>query len=204
MILRTSSPKSNFGADLARPPEIRRPMPFLRLYARVLGLLRPVIWMALALAAGNVALAFTLFAEPLLFGKVIDRLAGAQSAGTVPQWVALRPWLALWAASGCLDLRQRGRLRCTPIGSRIEAASRPWRPISNTWCICRSASTRARIRAFAQGDDRGLDGHVRGLAVVLPRAFRRARGDLVLLPTTLAVNWRLGAILIVLVWCSAS
>jgi hypothetical protein len=60
-------------------------MSFLRLYAGVLGLLRPVLWMALALEAGNVALALTLFIDPLLFGKVIDRLVGAQGAGAVPQ-----------------------------------------------------------------------------------------------------------------------
>ena len=49
-------------------------MSFTRLYGRVLGLLAAQKWLAAALVLANVALAVSQFAEPLLFGKVIDQL----------------------------------------------------------------------------------------------------------------------------------
>ena len=79
-------------------------MSFLRLYARVLGLLRPVATLAFLLALGNVGLAFAQFADPLLFGKVVDRLANAQSAHEAPQWADIGPWLALWAGFGLFSI----------------------------------------------------------------------------------------------------
>jgi hypothetical protein len=47
-----------------------------RLYAGVLGLLGPQIRLGWALALANVALAAAQFAEPVLFGRIIDSLAG--------------------------------------------------------------------------------------------------------------------------------
>lgn len=74
-------------------------MSFLRLYARVLARLRPVISAAAMLAIVNLALAFAQFAEPLLFGKVVDRLAsGAHS------WAEIAPWLAAWAGFGLFSI----------------------------------------------------------------------------------------------------
>jgi hypothetical protein len=49
-------------------------MSFIRLYARVLGLLGPEKRLAAGLALVNVALAVSQFAEPMLFGKVIHQL----------------------------------------------------------------------------------------------------------------------------------
>ena len=79
-------------------------MSFLRLYARVLALLRPVVILAVVLALANVALAFAQFAEPLLFGKVVDRLASAQSRNAAPQWDDIGPWVALWAGFGLFSI----------------------------------------------------------------------------------------------------
>ncbi len=67
-------------------------MSFLRLFVRVLALLSPVIASAVALALANIALAFTQFAEPMLFGKVVDQLARG-----VKSWGGIAPWLAAWA-----------------------------------------------------------------------------------------------------------
>ena len=47
-------------------------MTILRLYARVLGLLGPQIRLGWVLAFANVALAAAQFAEPVLFGRIID------------------------------------------------------------------------------------------------------------------------------------
>jgi glucan exporter ATP-binding protein len=51
-------------------------MSLLRIYLRVLGLLAPEKWLAIALAFANVALAAVFLLEPWLFGRVVDALAG--------------------------------------------------------------------------------------------------------------------------------
>jgi len=58
----------------------------LRLYARVLGLLGPQIRLGWVLAFANVALAAAQFAEPVLFGRIIDSLAGVQGTGHSISW----------------------------------------------------------------------------------------------------------------------
>jgi ATP-binding cassette subfamily B protein len=59
-------------------------MSFLRIYLRVLGLLESEAWLALTLAAANIALAVAQFVEPVLFGHIIDALSGALPAGVWP------------------------------------------------------------------------------------------------------------------------
>ena len=69
-------------------------MKILPLYARVLGLLGPQIRLGWALALANVALAAAQFAEPVLFGRIIDSLAGAQGAGGSLSWARILPLVA--------------------------------------------------------------------------------------------------------------
>ena len=52
-------------------------MNLIRTYGRVLALLAPEQGLAWLLAAANLALAAGQFAEPVLFGRVIDTLAKA-------------------------------------------------------------------------------------------------------------------------------
>jgi ATP-binding cassette, subfamily B, beta-glucan exporter len=72
-------------------------MSLLRLYARVLELLgkeRRLAWM---LAVGNLLLAGAQFAEPVLFGRIVDVLSGNPAAGseTSPSpWPLLLAWVA--------------------------------------------------------------------------------------------------------------
>jgi glucan exporter ATP-binding protein len=73
-------------------------MSFLRLYARVLRQLSAAKGLAITLALANLALAAAQFAEPVLFGRIVDRLAGAQKAGAAPQWGEIMPLLAAWVA----------------------------------------------------------------------------------------------------------
>ena len=75
-------------------------MRYLALYARVLGQLRPEGGLALALVAANVAVAFAKFAEPLLLGRVVDRLAAAQGAARPPEWREIAPLVAAWGGFG--------------------------------------------------------------------------------------------------------
>jgi ATP-binding cassette subfamily B protein len=75
-------------------------MAFLRVYLRVLELLAPEARLASALALANVALAVALFAEPILFGHIIDALSGALPTGAGAAAMALAPLIGAWVAFG--------------------------------------------------------------------------------------------------------
>ena len=75
-------------------------MMILRLYARVLGLLGPQIRLGWVLAFANVALAAVQFAEPVLFGRIIDSLAHVQGQGRALSWSHLLPLVVAWVGFG--------------------------------------------------------------------------------------------------------
>lgn len=79
---------------------VPRPLGLPRVYQRVLLLLGPELRLGLLLAVGNLALVAAQFAEPVLFGKVIDTLAASQAKGTPADWSVLLPLLAAWVAFG--------------------------------------------------------------------------------------------------------
>ena len=58
-------------------------------------------WM---LAIANVSLAAAQFAEPVLFGRIVDTLAGAQSRGGAPAWTDLTPLLGAWVGFGLFTI----------------------------------------------------------------------------------------------------
>jgi glucan exporter ATP-binding protein len=68
-------------------------MPLVRIYLRVLALLAPEKWLAIALAVANVALAGVFLVEPWLFGRVVDALA---ARATHDPW----HYIAWWAGVG--------------------------------------------------------------------------------------------------------
>jgi ATP-binding cassette subfamily B protein len=76
----------------------------IRLYTRVLSLLGPQIRVGWILAFANVALACAQFAEPVLFGRVIDTLAGAQGTGTGLSWPSLFPLVTAWVGFGLFSI----------------------------------------------------------------------------------------------------
>ena len=71
-------------------------MKFLRLYGRVLALLGPESKLAWILASAGVALAAANFAEPILFGKIVDSLANVQGGSRQLDWSVLLPLVAAW------------------------------------------------------------------------------------------------------------
>src|SRR4051812_29034383 len=76
------------------PIPIHASMNFIRLYARVLKLLGDESRLGWMLAIANVSLAAAQFAEPVLFGRIVDTLAGTQSRGGVPAWTDVVTLLA--------------------------------------------------------------------------------------------------------------
>jgi ATP-binding cassette subfamily B protein len=79
-------------------------MKLIRLYARVLALLGPEQNLAWMLGCANVALAAGQFAEPVLFGRVVDTLAKAQSADAPPIWSKLISLLLIWVGFGIFNI----------------------------------------------------------------------------------------------------
>jgi len=79
-------------------------MSLFRLYARVLSLLGSEGKLAWFLALGNLALATAQFAEPVLLGRIIDTLTGAQTRGAMPEWPKLAMLLGAWAGFGIFTI----------------------------------------------------------------------------------------------------
>ena len=79
-------------------------MNFIRLYSRVLALLGPEARLGWVLAFANLALAIAQFAEPVLFGRIIDTLVKAQAASTPPAISDLTPLMAAWVGFGLFTI----------------------------------------------------------------------------------------------------
>ncbi len=79
-------------------------MSLLRLYGRVLVLLGPEARLGFYLAIANCLLAGAAFAEPVLFGRIIDALAGSQAKGAVAAWSDMFPLVAAWVGFGLFTI----------------------------------------------------------------------------------------------------
>src|SRR6202171_4260709 len=86
-------------------------MSLLRLYTRVLELLRKEARVGCILAGANLLLAGAQFPEPVLFGRIVDVLTGKPSTdplGSSSAWPLLAAWAAFglftigWSAAGAL------------------------------------------------------------------------------------------------------
>jgi ATP-binding cassette subfamily B protein len=79
-------------------------MNFIRLYTRVLESLGEESRLGWMLAFANVALAAAQFAEPVLFGRIIDAMAGSQSKGALPSWSEFAVLLGAWVGFGLFTI----------------------------------------------------------------------------------------------------
>src|ERR1044072_2369459 len=79
-------------------------MNFIKLYTRVLALLGPEARLGWLLAFANLALAIAQFAEPVLFGRIIDTLVRAQAASVAPSVADLTPLMAAWVGFGLFTI----------------------------------------------------------------------------------------------------
>ncbi|HEV2153244.1 glucan ABC transporter ATP-binding protein/ permease [Bradyrhizobium sp.] len=75
-------------------------MSILRLYTRVLELLGKEARLGWLLAVANLLLAASQFAEPVLFGRIVDVLSGKAVAGSNSAW----PFLGAWVAFGLFTI----------------------------------------------------------------------------------------------------
>jgi len=175
-------------------------MSFFRLYARAFALLSRARGAAVALALANVLVAAAQFAEPVLLGRIVDKLTAAQAAARAPQWREVAPPLAAWVAFGLFTIiasvivalnadRLAHRRRLAVMAAYFEHALHL--PLS---FHVRAHSGRL-LKVMIEGAD--------GLFTLWLSFFREHCAGVtalfVLLPLTLFINWRLGALLVALV-----
>ncbi|HEX5777527.1 MAG TPA: glucan ABC transporter ATP-binding protein/ permease [Xanthobacteraceae bacterium] len=79
-------------------------MTFIPLYFRVFAMLGPEKKLGVFLAFANIALAAAQFAEPILFGWVIDVLVGAQAKNVAPSFRDLTWLLGMWGVFGLFSI----------------------------------------------------------------------------------------------------
>ncbi len=79
-------------------------MKLLRLYLRVLTHLGQDTRIAVLLVAANVLLAAAMFAEPILFGRIIDAFNRAGIEGRIATWGDVLPLLGAWVGFGLFTI----------------------------------------------------------------------------------------------------
>ena len=174
-------------------------MNFLRLYARVLGELGPEARLGWLLAIANLALAAAQFAEPVLFGRIINVLTAAQAQSAPPSWANLWPLMAAWVAFGLFTIgcgvlvalhadRLSHRRRHAVLTNYFEHVLQL--PLS----FHGGAHSGRLMKVMLTGTD--------ALWALWLSFFRENLAAFVslfvLLPLSLVLNWRLGLLLIVL------
>lgn len=176
----------------------------LHVYGRALELLGPQARLGAMLALGNLALAIAQFAEPILFGRIVNALAGAQAAGTPPSFGALAPLLGAWAAFGLFSIgagvlvslhadRLAHRRRLGVLTDYFEHVLQL--PLS----FHGETHSGRLLKIMLQGTDA-----LWGLWLSFFREDCAALVALVVLvPVGIWINWRLGLVLIVLVFAFA-
>lgn len=168
-------------------------MSLLRLYARVLELLGKEARLGWILALANLALAGAQFAEPVLFGRIVDALSGSSHGGSA--W----PLLAAWAAFGLFTIvagaavalhadRLAHRQRQAVLTSYFEH-------ILQLPLTFHSGTHSGRLMKVMLN---GTDALWRLWVSFFREHFAAIMSVVVLLPLSLYLNWRLAILLFVL------
>jgi ATP-binding cassette subfamily B protein len=175
-------------------------MSIAKLYLRVIGLLKPEARLSCILVAANLCLAIAQFAEPVLFGRIIDRLTTAEAASHLPTMRELTPLLAAWVGFALFSIlasvlvalhadRLAHRRRMAVMALYFEHVLQL--PLS-----FHSAVHSGRLLKVM------LEGAI-GMFSLWLSFFRENCASLtalvILLPVSLCVNWHLASMLIVLV-----
>jgi ATP-binding cassette subfamily B protein len=176
-------------------------MRLIRLYARVLGQLGSDLRVGAILAFANVALAISAFAEPILFGRIIDVLTRAQIPGTPPiTFGVLSPLIVAWIAFGFFSIgagalvalhadRLSHRRRLAVVANYFEHV------LELPLAFHTSTHSGRVLKVMLEGSN--------GMSWLWLGFFREHLSALValgvLLPLTVFLNWRLGLLLVGLV-----
>lgn len=175
-------------------------MSVLQIYARVLGLLRPQLPLVAILVAANLALAVAQFAEPILFGRIIDLMTQTQAAGESLTWSKLLPLVGAWAGFGLFSI---GGAILVGLNADRLAHRRRLAVMSEYFNHVLSLPLTFHTNVHS---GRILKTMLDGAAAMFGLWLSFFRENcasfvalFVLLPMTLLINWRLGGLLILLV-----
>lgn len=175
-------------------------MNFARLYSRVLAMLGPQARLGILLVVASILLAVAAFAEPILFGRIIDSLINSQSKNEMPSLQTLGPLLAAWVmfglftiAAGVLVALHADRLAHR---RRLGIITDYFEHVLHLPLAYHGGTHSGRLmKVMLQGAD-ALWGtwltFFREQCVAIVSLF-------VLLPIAIVLNWRLGILLVVLV-----
>jgi ATP-binding cassette subfamily B protein len=173
---------------------------FLTVYARVLGLLKPDRAIAITLVIANLAVMGFQFAEPVLFGRVINLLTSSDTMSDNHVMGGAETLLAIWAAIGLAGIGanimlavQAERLAHR---NRLAAMAKFFRHVlSLPPAFHRDRQSGRLMKMMLAGAD--------GLFWMWLSFFREHLATflatLVLLPLTIILNWQLAIALIALV-----
>ena len=173
-------------------------MSVLSIYFRVLGLLRSDARLVAILVVANLCLAGALFAEPILFGRIIDLMTRAQ--GRTLLWSDLLPLVSAWAGFGLFSIGgtmivglHADRLAHR---SRLAVMAGYFDHVLNLPLSFHSSVHSGRLlKSMLEGAN--------GMFILWLSFFRENCASFValfvLLPATVFVNWRLASLLIALV-----
>ncbi len=163
-------------------------------------MLGPQARLGVVLAIANILLAVAAFAEPILFGRIIDSLIGSQSKNEMPSLETLGPLLVAWVgfgmftiASGVLIALHADRLAHR---RRLGIITGYFEHVLQLPLAYHGGTHSGRLmKVMLQGAD-ALWGtwlsFFREQCVAIVSLF-------VLLPIAITLNWRLGLLLVVLV-----
>jgi glucan exporter ATP-binding protein len=175
-------------------------MSVVQIYLRVLGLLRPQSRLVTVLVLANLALAAAQFAEPILFGRIIDLMTQAQASGQSLTWEKLLPLVGAWAAFGLFSI---GGAILVGLNADRLAHRRRLAVMSEYFNHVLSLPLTFHTNVHS---GRILKTMLDGAAAMFGLWLSFFRENcasfvslFVLLPMTLFINWRLGGLLILLV-----
>ena len=176
-------------------------MQLLKIYLRVLAQLGPERKLGLFLGFANLLLAAAAFAEPVLFGKIIDMLTTAQGSGRPIDNEKLIPLIAAWVGFGIFTIlggvlialyaeRLSHRRRLAVMAGYFEHVLNLHQGFHT------QAHSGALMKVMLEGAN--------GLGGMTLSFFREHLASLVslfvMLPLSLYINWRLSLLLLALVF----
>ncbi|RXH05896.1 glucan ABC transporter ATP-binding protein/ permease [Bradyrhizobium vignae] len=170
-------------------------MSMLRLYTRVLELLGKEARLGWLLAVANLLLAGSQFAEPVLFGRIVDVLSGKTVAGSNSAWSFLAAWVAFGLftiACSALVALQADRLSHR---QRQAVLTDYFEHILQLPLTFHSGTHSGRLMKVMLN---GTDALWRLWLGFFREHFAAILSVVVLLPLSLYLNWRLAILLFVL------
>jgi ATP-binding cassette, subfamily B, beta-glucan exporter len=185
---------------MSEPKNQTKDLSLSRLYFRALGLLGTETHVAIFLAFANFALAAAQFAEPVLFGRIIDRMNTGEAQHNAPGLHALAPLIGLWIGFALFSI-----IGAVFVGLRADRMAHRRRLAAMGIFFEHVLNLPLSFHASIHSG-RLLKGMLEGASALFwlwLSFFREKCADFValtvLLPLALFINWRLGLPLIILV-----